>query len=460
MLHAETSATKQLGEFAAVLRYDDLPADVVARLKQCALDTLGCCLYGVTLPWTRMLIELVTEDGGNPLARVPGTVLRTGVSQAVLIGATAGHGFEMDDIHAAAHLHCGSLALPTALALADRNGGVDGRKLIAALAAGYEVGLRVGLAATGKLFMRGHHFQGACGPFVAAATAANLLALSPEAARHALGIAGSLGAGLMAAQEGAMVKRLHSGRAAQAGVTAADLAARGFTGIPNVLEASYGGFLSTLSGEPELSHLTRGLGTEWEILSVGFKPYATAASVQSVLFAIDGLMAVNSLTAADIERVLIHCSTMAHRHCAWPYEPTGVTAAQMNMFFAAAMMIVDRNAMLDQFCEDRMSDPAALTMMERIAIEADTKYDAGGDATRHHARVELIARGGRRFAREVLERPGSPGNPLSKAQLERKFAALAAAVLPPERVPRIVEAVAALEATDACTLTALATLTG
>ena len=291
----------------------------------------------------------------------------------MLIGATAGHGFEMDDIHAAAHLHCGSLALPVALAIADRQDGVDGRKLIAALAAGYEVGLRVGLAATGKLFMRGHHFQGACGPFVAAATAANLLALSPEAARHALGIAGSLGAGLMAAQEGAMSKRLHSGRAAQAGVVGADLAARGFTGIPNVLEASYGGFLSTLSGEPELRTSPAASARDWEIRKVGFKPYATAASVQSVLFAIDGLMTENSLTANDIERVIIHCSTMAHRHCAWPYEPSGVTAAQMNMFFAAAMMIVDRNAMLDQFREDRLTDPAALAMIERIEIEADTE---------------------------------------------------------------------------------------
>jgi 2-methylcitrate dehydratase PrpD len=457
MLLAETSATRQLGEFATTLRHDDLPQDVVARLKACVLDALGCCLYGVTLPWTCMLIDLVAEDGGNPIARVIGTPLRTGVSQAVLIGATAGHGFEMDDIHAAAHLHCGSLALPVALAIADRQGGVNGSKLIAALAAGYEVGLRVGLAATGKLFMRGHHFQGTCGPFVAAATAANLLALSPEAARHALGIAGSLGAGLMAAQEGAMSKRLHSGRAAQAGVVGADLSARGFTGIPNVLEASYGGFLSTLSGEPELAHLTRGLGTEWEIRKVGFKPYATAASVQSVLFVIDGLMTENSLAPSDIARVVIHCSTMAHRHCAWPYEPAGVTAAQMNMFFAAAMMIIDRNAMLDQFRDDRLADPAALAMIDRIAIEAEPTYDAGGDATRHHARVELIAKNGRCYAREVLERPGSPGNPLSQEQLARKFTTLAAAVLPQERIPQIIAAVAALESIDARTLTGLAT---
>jgi len=457
MLAPDASATRQLAQFAAALSYDDLPEPVIARLKQCILDALGCCLFGVTLPWTRMLIDLVVEEGGHPRARVIGTLLATSVSQAVLIGATAGHGFEMDDIHAAAHLHAGSLALPTALALADTLPAVSGRQLIAALAAGYEVGLRVGLAATGRLFMRGHHFQGACGPFVAVATAINLIRLAPETARHAIGIAGSFGAGLMAAQEGAMSKRLHCGRAAQAGVTGAFLAARGFTGIPNVLEAPYGGFLSTFSGEPKLEFLTDGLGQRWEILSVGFKPYATAASVQSVLFAIDRLMAENGLAAGDIGEVVIHCSTMAHRHCAWPYEPAGVIAAQMNLFFTSAMMIVDRNAMQQQFREERLSDPAALAMIERIRIEVDPKYDVGGDATRHCARVLIVTTDGRRFEREMLERPGSPGNPLSPQHLRRKFETLADAVLPPDRITQIIKTVDSLEDSNASTLTDLAT---
>ncbi len=151
MLAPDTSATRVLAEFAAGLSYDDLPEPVIGRLKQCILDALGCCLFGVTLPWTRMLIDLANEEGGHARSRVIGTPLKTSVSQAVLIGATAGHGFEMDDIHAAAHLHAGSLALPTALALADTLPMVSGRELIAAIAAGYEVGLRVGLAATGRL---------------------------------------------------------------------------------------------------------------------------------------------------------------------------------------------------------------------------------------------------------------------------------------------------------------------
>src|SRR5206468_12164981 len=106
----------------------------------------------------------------------------------------------------------------------------------------------------------------------------------------------------------------------------------------------------------KLDNLTNGLGERWEILSVGYKPYATAASVQSVLFAIDGLMTEHSLSTSDIAEVVIHCSTMAHRHCAWPYEPVGVTAAQMNLFFTAAMMVVDGNALQDQFREDRLTD--------------------------------------------------------------------------------------------------------
>ncbi len=450
MLVPETSATRELAEFAVGVSYDMLPGPVAERIKSCLLDALGCCLFGVTLPWTRMLIDLVDEEGGNPQARVIGTGRKTSVSQAVLIGATAGHGFEMDDIHAAAHLHAGSLAVPTALALADAHASVDGRRLIAAIAAGYEVGLRVALAATGKLFMRGHHFQGACGPFVAAATAANLLRLAPEAARHALGIAGSFGAGLMAAQEGAMSKRLHSGRAAQAGVQGALLAARGFTGIANVLEASYGGFLSTFSGEPKMGYLTAGLAESWEILAVGFKPYATAASVQSVLYAIDGLMAENGLGATDIDDVIIHCSAMAHRHCAWPYEPSGVTAAQMNLFFTSAMMILDRNAMQDQFREHRLAEPAVLAMIDRIRIEIDPKYDLGGDATRHCARVALRSKDGRRCEREVLQRPGSPANPLPPRQLLRKFETLAAAVLPPARIGDIVAAVGKIEENQDC----------
>src|SRR4029077_20333162 len=110
------SQTAELAAFAARLRFDDLPADVVDKAKICFRDALACCLFGVTQPWTQMLIAQATEEGGAPRAGVIGDKLRTSVAQAVCINATAGHGFELDDIHGAAHLHAGSLAVPARLA--------------------------------------------------------------------------------------------------------------------------------------------------------------------------------------------------------------------------------------------------------------------------------------------------------------------------------------------------------
>jgi 2-methylcitrate dehydratase PrpD len=451
------SQTAELAAFAARLRFDDLPADVVDKAKTCFRDALACCLFGVTQPWTRMLITQATEEGANPRASVIGDRLRTSVAQAVCINATAGHGFELDDIHGAAHLHAGSLAVPAALALAELAPQTTGRDVIAAMIAGYEAGLRVGLAATGALFMRGHHFQATCGAFVAVAASVNMLRLTDEQARHAFGIAGSLANGLMSAQEGAMVKRLHGGHAAQMGVTAAMLAQRGFTGIPDILEAPYGGFLSTLSGTPDLTWLTRGLGSQWEIRKVGYKPFATAASIHSPLGLLDDLMRENNLTAHDIERVVVHCSAMAHRHCAWPYTPAGVTAAQMNMPFALAMMAVDRAAMGAQFREDRLADPKVLPMLERITVEPDEQYSKGGDETRHAARVMVRTTSGQTFERETWNRPGSPANPMTEAQLHGKFTALARAVLSEKQIEKLSDVIAQLDALDISTLRPLLT---
>jgi 2-methylcitrate dehydratase PrpD len=441
-------ATADLGAWIAELRYDDLPPEAVDKAKACVLDALGCCLFGVTQPWTRMITDMVLEQGGMPQCVIPGTPHRTSASQAVLVSATAGHGFELDDIHAAAHLHPGSLCIPVALALAEWKGIHEGRKFIAAVVAGYEVGLRVGLAATGSHFLRGYHFQGTCGVFAAAATAASLLGLRPREAQHALGIAGSQAAGLMAAQEGAMAKRLHAGRAAQSGVYAALLAARGFTGIPNVLEASYGGFLSAFTDEAAPEQLTAGLGDMWRILEMGYKPYASAASTHTAIHALGAIMKEHGLTADDIAQIELHCSTMAHRHCAWRYEPQGVTSAQMSLYYTLAVMAQDGEVMTRQFDEARLADASLLEFMKRIRIEIDTAYDAGGDASRHESRMVVMARDGRRFDRHARHRKGSPQNPMTPEERCEKFRHLASATLAAPAIAEVIERIDSLETNE------------
>ncbi len=319
----QANATRDLAEFAAALTFEQIPAEVVRHAKLCLLDGLGVCLHGATLPWTRIVQDMVIAEGGNGRVSIWGRGERTSWSQAVLANSTAGHAFEMDDIHKESILHPNSITVPIALGFAEMQGGLSGRDVLTGMIAGYEVGTRVGNAATTQLFLNGFHPQGTNGTFAAGASAGRMAGLDAGRMQHALGTAGSFASGLMAAQEGAMVKRLHAGHAAQSGVQAALLAGRGFTGISDILEAPYGGFLSTLSRQPDISRLTAGLGTVWETLQVGFKMYPSVTSIHAALDALQMLMRTHSLRAEDIAALNVGVGHMTYVHTAWPVQARG-----------------------------------------------------------------------------------------------------------------------------------------
>ena len=442
------NATRDLARFASGLRYRDIPPDVVERIKLSVLDSIGCCLFGATLPWTQKVAALVEIEGARPVVSLIGMGRRSSVSLAVLVNATAGHAFELDDIHKESIIHAGSLATPVAFAFAEEQGGAPGRDLITAMVAGYEVGIRVGNAATMSLFFRGFHPQGTSGAFVAAATAARALELGGEQFQHALGIVGSQAGGLMAAQEGAMVKRFHSGRAAQSGVYAALLAKSGFTGITDVLEAPYGGYLSSYSDKPNPMRLTAGLGRTWETLNVGYKPHAAVTSIHTALDGLAGIMREHQLTADDILRVDAGVSRMTHVHCAWEYRAQGVTAAQMNLYYGLAVIAFDGVAFTDQYRQDRLHDPGIFDFIRRIAAHVDPEIEAKGAAFRHAARVKVTARDGRSFEKMILDRRGSPENPLKPEDIVYKFRHVTRSCLSLEKTQRVIDLAQTLEKAD------------
>jgi 2-methylcitrate dehydratase PrpD len=416
-------ATRALARFAAETPAGAVPPAVLDRIKLSFLDGLGVCLQGATLPWTRMVRELVVHEGGNAVASLWGAGVRTSLTNAVLVNSTAGHAFEMDDIHKESIVHPNSLAVPVALALAEADPSLSGRDIAVALALGYEVGLRIGNAATTSLFLNGFHPQGTTGAFVAAATAGRLLRLDANRMQHALGIAGSLGAGLMAAQEGAMVKRLHAGRAAQSGLMAALLAERGFTGIADVVEAGYGGFLSSLSRTPNVARLTEGLGEDWEAGKVGFKMYPNVTSIHAALDGLRAILVEDGVTAPQIAHIHVGCGHMTFVHTAWDYRPAGITAAQMNMYYGLSVMAQRRNVAAGDYADDTIADPQVLAFVPRITIAVDPEIESRGPAFRHAARVDVRTTDGRGLRREVWHRRGSPENPVSRQEVEEKFAA-------------------------------------
>ena len=441
-------ATRDLAAFAANLHYAAIPPEAVERIKLSVLDSIGCCIFGATLPWTRKVATLAKAEGAKPVASLAGMGDKTSIALAVLVNGTGGHAFELDDIHKESIVHAGSIATPIALAFAEQQGGAPGRDIITAMIAGYEVGHRVGSAATMSLFFRGFHPQGTSGTFVAAATAARAIGLNAARFQHALGICGSQAGGLMAAQEGAMVKRFHSGRAAQSGVYSALLARDDFTGISDALEAGYGGYLSSYSDKPAPARLTEGLGTIWETLNVGYKPHASVTSIHTALDGLSDILRENKLTADDVAKMEVGLSPMTHVHCAWEYKAQGVTAAQMNLYYGLAVIALDGMAFTDQYREDRLRDPRILDFIPRINATVDAEIEKMGAPFRHAARVVVVARDGRRFEKLVLHRRGSPESPLAPADIEYKFKHVVRSCIPEARMTRIMELVRGLEKLD------------
>jgi 2-methylcitrate dehydratase PrpD len=439
--------TRELAQFSSSLRFAQLPEDVVSKAQLCMLDTLGCCVFGASLPPLEKLAALAAAEGCAPRASVFGLPLRTSPSLAALLNGTSAHAFQLDEIHLESTLHPGSLALPAAFALAEADRTVSGRDLITAMVAGYEVGIRIGLAAKGGMFKTGFHNQGTTGVFVAAAAAAHILRLDAHQTQHAFGIAGSQAAGLMAVQDGAMTKSFHSGRAAQSGVYAAQLARLGYTGIPDVLEADYGAFFSSFVDEWSKPALTDGLGSQWNILRVGFKPASASNGSITAMTAIDQIMRDHGLDATDIEQMTAFVSHNTLHHCGWPYEADriqSVLSAQMNLRYGVAVMAMERKNGVAQFHESKIRDPEILKFIDRIAVELEPEFDGDNGRYRVACRLVVRLRDGTEYETTVLYRKGSPEDPMTSEQLMEKFRALTKGIAS-RQSERIAEIVSQLE---------------
>src|ERR1700728_2629336 len=223
--------TRKIAEVVSGLTYERIPAEVRERIKLLMLDSLGCAIYGADLEWCRILRGTLEHLDTTRTTSIWGTGHKLSSAHAALLNGTQVQGFELDDVHRKAVLHVGAVTLPALLAVAESHAQLSGRDLLTAAVAGYEIGPRVGLCMGQEHIGQGWHSGATVGIFSAAAGAARGLSLSADATVHALGIAGTQSSGLIAALSGAMVKRMHAGRASQSGLYAALLAGEGFTGI-------------------------------------------------------------------------------------------------------------------------------------------------------------------------------------------------------------------------------------
>jgi 2-methylcitrate dehydratase PrpD len=332
--------------------------------------------------------------------------------------------------------------------VAELRRGMSGREFLASAVAGYEIGPRVGLCMGQEHIGQGWHSGATLGVFSAAAGAARGLKLGADKTVHALGIAGTQACGLMAAQYGAMVKRMHAGRASQSGLYGALLAEGGFTGIPDVFESEYGGFCTTFSRSRDrfkLAELTAGFGETWQTMGVALKFYSCVGSNHTTLDALRELQAEHPFGPKDVKKIVVHASQVTLDHAGWKYRPAGIASAQMNLSFCVATLLLEGDCFVGQFGEKAIADRKRLALAEKIEVRADPAITARGSKFRHAVRVEVhLADGG--VLERALETPrGSEPNFASEAQVVAKFEKLAAHALKRAQIGQLRDAVLGME---------------
>src|SRR5439155_8172901 len=176
----ENSPTRALAQYSAGLSYKDIPEEVIAHIKFCLIDSLGCALFGSTLPWGKIIRSFAKELGKGKGALIWGDGAEVPSTSAPLANGTLIHSFEMDDLHRVGVIHPGSEAIPAADALVRHLGDVDGKRFLTAVVAGYEIGCRVGMTGGAAQLRRGFHPSATSGTFAAGAAAARMLGLNPN----------------------------------------------------------------------------------------------------------------------------------------------------------------------------------------------------------------------------------------------------------------------------------------
>lgn len=436
--------TKGVAAFVADLTYEQIPADVIARIKLLILDSIGCAIYGTELPWSRILMQTLGGLDQTEACTVWGTDQRLSAPHAALVNGTLVQSFELDDVHRAGVLHVGAVTLPALVGAAELRPGMSGRDFLRAAVAGYEIGPRVGLCMGPEHIGQGWHSGATVGVFSAAAGAAAGLQLSVGQTVHALGIAGTQAAGLMAAQYGAMVKRMHAGRAAQSGLYGALFAEAGFTGIVDVFESPYGGFCTTFSRSQDrfsLAELTAGLGERFETFGVALKFYSCVASNHTTLDALRAIAMRRPFRPDEVAKIVVHGSQATVDHVGWPYRPQGLTSAQMNLPFCVATLLIEGDVFVDQFTEGAVTDPRRMALAAKVEVVHDPAITARGAKLRHMVQVEVQFIDQTRDS-EIVEAPrGSEQKFASEADIVEKFRKLARRRFEDAQVDRIVELV-------------------
>ncbi|HEV7252739.1 MAG TPA: MmgE/PrpD family protein [Mesorhizobium sp.] len=423
--------TSALCRFVEDVTYGDFPPGAVRVARRCVLDGLGLFVAGSDEASVVCLADEAAAIGGRPDALLLGRGdVKVPAPGAARVLGTAGHAHDWDDTQVSKdprHIY-GLLTHPTVPALASALAVVQmldktsGRDFLTAFLTGYEVECKVSEWMLPQHYKRGFHSSGTVGTFAACAATAKLLGLKGETLRHAVGIAASMASGIRV-NFGTMTKPLHVGRACENGVTAALLAARGFTADPEALDGPWG-FFQVFGGGVSPEKIGQGFGDTFSIVDPGvsIKPYPSGILTHQSMDAMLKLVTDHDVKPEQIERIDFFAGSNILNPIRYP-KAANHLQAKFSMAALLAMIALRRRAGREEFVDEFVGAPAMQDMQDRIATHLDPQIEAQGtDLIR--SRIELTTRDGRRLVQEADVRyRGGPDNPMTDRDLEAKVEA-------------------------------------
>ena len=433
-----TTVAETLAGWASRLGRDSIPPAVEATLRRAVLDAGGLMVAGRSMDYVRA--ALGSAEGDGPCTAIGHDGGYT-AGDAALISGIAVHGEDYDDTFEGTPVHVGAVLVPALMAAAERYR-LSGEALLLGAAAGGELACRMAVVAPTAIHRAAFHPTAVIGALAAAFGVAVARRLQPGAIVSALGIAGSMAAGIIEyLAEGTSTKRLHPGWAAQSGLRAAALAGQGFTGPRTVFEGEHGFFRAFAHPDipRDYGRLTDRLGDVWEVQSLAFKPYACGTMVQPFIDAALSLRAeieeigrIAGITAPTAEAILHRLwEPMAEKT-----RPSTPYSAKFSIPFGIAVGLVEGAAGLSQFTAEKIADPRILGLASKVRYEVDL---ADPYPENYVGALQILMDDGKVLeARQPCLR-GGRRQPLSDAELERKFRANAAfGGWPEERADRFI----------------------
>ncbi len=427
------SRSRELADFLAGLT-GGVPPELTERAVDCLVDTLGAIVYGARLPWSQAVIDhaVATGDPHSGSCSIIGTDHRTTAAMAALANGASAHGFELDDVHEEAISHPGAVVIPAALSVAQEVGATTS-EVLEAIVIGYEAMGRAGIAVgPASHMLGGFHPTSMSGVFGAAAAAGRLLGFDGGLLNHAFGIATTLASGTMEfAASGGMAKRLHAGRAAEGGLLAARLAQGGFEGAYDGLAGRYG-FCRVFTDRPRVELLTDELGHRWMMNEITVKPYAACSDIHPMIQAASELgneLAARGLTTDQIATIEAEGPTKAAEQNSMD-GTTSVMAAQYSAQWNIAAALAADPTDPATYGANRITDPALVELQAKVAsVTAHPDFDATY-AWKMGGRVRITLNDGSVLARTVHGQRGSMHYPLTSTEIDAKFEAVTAGLVP------------------------------